>query len=111
MPFSLVQAVGACWYLLGAQRATKCLREQCAQAGSGCGALACAEPLYYGATAHGVGADRLAWAGNATARGTCLASGDNYQYGAYQWTVMLVANPSRVERILLPIFWGLMTLR
>ena len=109
-----MQAVGACWYLLGAQRATKCLREQCAQAGSaGCApwALACAEPLYYGATAAAPGAGRLAWAGNATARGTCLDSGDNYQYGAYQWTVMLVANPSRVERILLPIFWGLMTLR
>jgi cyclic nucleotide gated channel, plant len=106
--------VGACWYLLGAQRATKCLREQCAQAGSGCApwALACAEPLYYGATASSVGAPaRLAWAGNATARGTCLDSADNYQYGAYQWTVMLVANPSRVERVLLPIFWGLMTLR
>ncbi|WVZ68579.1 hypothetical protein U9M48_017505 [Paspalum notatum var. saurae] len=112
--FVAAHAVGACWYLLGVQRATKCLREQCAQAGSGCApwALACAEPLYYGATAaaRGVGADRLAWAGNATARGTCLDSGDNYQYGAYKWTVMLVANPSRVERILLPIFWGLMTL-
>ena len=107
-----MQAVGACWYLLGAQRATKCLREQCAQAGSGCApwALACAEPLYYGRSLT-VGADRLAWAGNATARGTCLDSADNYQYGAYQWTVMLVANPSRVDRILLPIFWGLMTLR
>uniref|UniRef100_A0A804QYT4 Cyclic nucleotide-binding domain-containing protein n=1 Tax=Zea mays TaxID=4577 RepID=A0A804QYT4_MAIZE len=110
--FVAAHAVGACWYLLGAQRATKCLREQCAQAGSGCApwALACAEPLYYGATASSVGAARLAWAGNATARGTCLDSADNYQYGAYQWTVMLVANPSRVERVLLPIFWGLMTL-
>ncbi|KAG2601216.1 hypothetical protein PVAP13_5KG573600 [Panicum virgatum] len=111
--FVAAHAVGACWYLLGAQRATKCLREQCAQAGSaGCApwALVCAEPLYYGATAAAPGAGRLAWAGNATARGTCLDSGDNYQYGAYQWTVMLVANPSRVERILLPIFWGLMTL-
>ncbi|RLN25522.1 cyclic nucleotide-gated ion channel 4-like isoform X2 [Panicum miliaceum] len=110
--FVAAHAVGACWYLLGAQRATKCLREQCAQAGSGCApwALACAEPLYYGAAAAPPGAGRLAWAGNATARGTCLDSGDNYQYGAYKWTVMLVANPSRVERILLPIFWGLMTL-
>ncbi|CAL4947107.1 unnamed protein product [Urochloa decumbens] len=116
--FVAAHAVGACWYLLGAQRATKCLREQCVQAGSGgCApwALACQDPLYYGGAtavaATGAGAaGRLAWAGNATARGTCLDSGDNYQYGAYQWTVMLVANPSRIERILLPIFWGLMTL-
>ena len=113
----LLQAVGACWYLLGAQRATKCLREQYCAAGSGASgcaatALACAEPLYYGAGAGAaVGADRLAWGGNASARATCLDSGDNYQYGAYKWTVMLVANPSWLEKILLPIFWGLMTLR
>lgn len=99
--------------MLGAQRATKCLREQCEQAGCAPWTLACPEPLYYGGAgaARGLGAGRLAWAGNATARETCLDSGDNYQYGAYKWTVMLVANPSRVERILLPIFWGLMTLR
>uniref|UniRef100_A0A0D9YFU7 Cyclic nucleotide-binding domain-containing protein n=1 Tax=Oryza glumipatula TaxID=40148 RepID=A0A0D9YFU7_9ORYZ len=110
--FVAAHAVGACWYLLGAQRATKCLKEQCAQGGSGCapGALACAAPLYYGGAVGGVGADRLAWALDASARGTCLDSGDNYQYGAYKWTVMLVANPSRLEKILLPIFWGLMTL-
>jgi cyclic nucleotide gated channel, plant len=114
----LVQAVGACWYLLGAQRATKCLKEQCAQAGCAPWALACPEPLHYGAGAAtgrhawaGTAADRHAWAGNATARGTCLDSGDNYQYGAYKWTVMLVANPNRLEKVLLPIFWGLMTLR
>jgi cyclic nucleotide gated channel, plant len=71
-------------------------------------ALACPEPLHYGA---GAAADRHAWAGNVTARGTCLDSGDNYQYGAYKWTVMLVANPNRLEKVLLPIFWGLMTLR
>ncbi|XP_020183708.1 cyclic nucleotide-gated ion channel 4 isoform X2 [Aegilops tauschii subsp. strangulata] len=114
--FVAAHAVGACWYLLGAQRATKCLREQyCAGRVGGCaaGALACAEPLYYGGTSRlggGVGADRLAWGRNASARATCLDSGDNYQYGAYKWTVMLVANPSRLEKILLPIFWGLMTL-
>ncbi|CAO2197370.1 unnamed protein product [Urochloa humidicola] len=116
--FVAAHAVGACWYLLGAQRATKCLREQCAaQAGCAPWALACADPLYYGgataaaATGASAGATgRLAWAGNGTARGTCLDSGDNYEYGAYKWTVMLVANPNRLERILLPIFWGLMTL-
>ena len=113
----LLQAVGACWYLLGAQRATKCLREQYCAAGNGAGgcaatALACAQPLYYGAGGGAaVGADRLAWGGNVSARATCLDSGDNYQYGAYKWTVMLVANPSWLEKILLPIFWGLMTLR
>lgn len=113
--------MGACWYLLGVQRASRCLKEQCLQAaGGGCArssAVACAAPLYYGdspshAGVIGSNGDRLAWSRNAQARGTCLStvSGDSYQYGAYSWTVMLVANPSRVERMLLPIFWGLMTL-
>lgn len=111
--FVAAHAVGACWYLLGVQRATKCLKEQCFQAGApGCvsGAVACAEPLYYGAAVASIGGDRLAWSKNAQARSMCLSSGDNYQYGAYKWTVMLVANPSRLEKMLLPIFWGLMTL-
>ncbi|CAD6333315.1 unnamed protein product [Miscanthus lutarioriparius] len=117
--FVAAHAVGACWYLLGVQRASKCLKEQCLQAAAGgcarSSAVACAAPLYYGGSPSSAGivgsGDRLAWARNAQVRGACLSSGgDNYQYGAYSWTVMLVANPSRVERMLLPIFWGLMTL-
>jgi cyclic nucleotide gated channel, plant len=109
-----LQAVGACWYLLGVQRATKCLKEQCLQLAecASSSAVACTAPLYYGGErlARSVGGERLAWSQSASARGTCLASSDAYQYGAYKWTVMLVTNPSRVERMLLPIFWGLMTL-
>nr|XP_029144634.1 uncharacterized protein LOC114924390 [Arachis hypogaea] len=54
---------------------------------------------------------RLAWAANREARSTCLDGLDNYDYGAYQWTVQLVTNDSRLENILFPILWGLMTLR
>ncbi|KAL5202969.1 hypothetical protein ABZP36_013921 [Zizania latifolia] len=114
--FVAAHAVGACWYLLGVQRATKCLKEQCFQAGApacaSAAAVACADPLYYGGTvvAASIGGDRLAWGANAQARSMCLTSGDNYPYGAYKWTVMLVSNPSRLEKMLLPIFWGLMTL-
>ena len=98
--------------MLGVQRASKCLEEQCRLQAGGCarGAVACAAPLYYGGAAPAAAGERLAWARNAQARGTCLASGDGFQYGAYKWTVMLVSNPSRLERVLLPIFWGLMTL-
>uniref|UniRef100_A0ACD5T8U6 Uncharacterized protein n=1 Tax=Avena sativa TaxID=4498 RepID=A0ACD5T8U6_AVESA len=114
--FVAAHAVGACWYLLGVQRAAKCLKVQCHLSGPlGCasGPLACADPLYYGGAAASssiVGGDRLAWANDTAARSVCLASGDKYEYGAYKWTVMLVSNPSRLERMLLPIFWGLMTL-
>nr|GMD54887.1 cyclic nucleotide-gated ion channel 4 [Ipomoea batatas] len=111
--FVASHAVGACWYLLGIQKAVKCLKEQC-RASKGCslGLLACEDPIYFGATT--VAGDRSArwlWAENHQARTTCLAAdNDNYAYGAYEWTVQLVTNENRLEKILLPIFWGLMTL-
>lgn len=106
------QAAGACWYLLGIQRATKCLTEQCG-ATDNCGLriLSCKEPIYYGTRSMVRDGVRLEWAENKQARSTCLDSADNYQYGAYKWTVQIVTNDSRLEKILFPIFWGLMTLR
>ncbi|TKY66724.1 Cyclic nucleotide-gated ion channel 4 [Spatholobus suberectus] len=105
-------AAGACWYLLGIQRAAKCLKEQCEKT-SGCGIkiLSCQTPIYYGSNSLLVrGRARLAWAGNSDVRSTCLHGPDNYNYGAYKWTVQLVTNDNRLEKILFPIFWGLMTL-
>ncbi|XP_027342718.1 cyclic nucleotide-gated ion channel 4-like isoform X2 [Abrus precatorius] len=109
--FVASHAAGACWYLLGIQRAAKCLQEQCAKT-SGCGlrTLCCKEPIYYGSTSIVREKSRLVWAENSEARSTCLASPDNYDYGVYKWTVQLVTNDSRLEKILFPIFWGLMTL-
>jgi len=106
------QAAGACWYLLGLQRATKCLRELC-MATNGCNrsTIACVDPIYYGSTIILKDSKRLAWANNMNAKAMCLDSSDNYPYGAYKWTVPLVTNSSRLEKILFPIFWGLMTLR
>lgn len=106
------QAAGACWYLLGIQRATQCLKEQCGKA-EGCGlrTLSCKQPIYYGTTNMLRDRARLAWGENRQARSMCLDSNENYNYGAYKWTVQLVKNDSRLEKILFPIFWGLMTLR
>ncbi|MCD7464260.1 Cyclic nucleotide-gated ion channel 4 [Datura stramonium] len=112
--FVASHAVGACWYLLGIQRAAKCLKEQCIVT-KGCGLkmLACEEPIYYGTTTlvkHKN--DRiLMWGETSNARFTCLNNnGNNFDYGAYKWTVQLVTNENHFEKILLPIFWGLMTL-
>ncbi|KAJ9153642.1 hypothetical protein P3X46_027062 [Hevea brasiliensis] len=109
--FVASHAAGACWYLLGIQRAAKCLKEQCRET-QGCGLrlLSCRETIYYGTTNKVRDGARLAWADNKVARATCLDSSDNYDYGAYKWTVQLVTNDSRLEKILFPIFWGLMTL-
>ncbi|KAJ6833266.1 cyclic nucleotide-gated ion channel 4-like [Iris pallida] len=109
--FVASHAVGACWYLLGIQRAAKCLKVQCMQA-EGCvrTTTACLDPIYYGATTTVTDRGRFSWSNNRLARTTCLDSSSNFEYGAYKWTVSLVTNTSRLEKMLLPIFWGLMTL-
>ncbi|KAI0529635.1 hypothetical protein KFK09_002189 [Dendrobium nobile] len=110
--FIASHAVGACWYLLGIQRATKCLTEQCS-AVQGCllQALGCIDPIYYGSSTDIRDKTRLIWANSTRATENCLGnSGNNYSYGAYRLTVLIVANTSRVEKILLPLLWGLMTL-
>ncbi|ESQ43047.1 hypothetical protein EUTSA_v10014149mg [Eutrema salsugineum] len=71
--------------------------------------LSCKEPGYYGTTEMVLDRARLAWAQNHQARSICLDINTNYTYGAYQWTIQLVSNESRSEKILFPIFWGLMT--
>ncbi|XXG59613.1 hypothetical protein AAC387_Pa04g1666 [Persea americana] len=108
--FVASHAAGACWYLLGIQRASKCLRLQCRET-MGCGLrmVGCEEPIYYG-TAMMKDRGRLAWGGNKQARLLCLSSSEKFDYGAFKWTVPLVTNTSRLEKILFPIFWGLMTL-
>lgn len=109
--FVASHAAGACWYLLGIQRATKCLREECNKM-QGCNPklLASQDPIYYGTRTMIRDHDRLLWASNRKARTTCLESYDNYEYGAYKWVIYLVCNNSRLEKILMPIFWGLMTM-
>ncbi|KAF9588337.1 hypothetical protein IFM89_008767 [Coptis chinensis] len=110
--FVAAHAAGACWYLLGIQRATKCLRNQC-RGTPGCGpkTLSCEEPIFYFGTAMLNDRARLAWAENKTARTICIESPDDqFDYGVYKWTVQLVTNHNRFEKTLFPIFWGLMTL-
>ncbi|XP_006362932.1 cyclic nucleotide-gated ion channel 4-like isoform X1 [Solanum tuberosum] len=109
--FVASHAVGACWYLLGIQRAAKCLKEQCIVT-KGCTLkmLACEESIYYGTSNLVKEKNRLMWGETINARLTCLKNGQNFDYGAYKWTVQLVSNENRIEKILLPIFWGLMTL-
>ncbi|KAE8650167.1 hypothetical protein Csa_011681 [Cucumis sativus] len=113
--FVAAHAAGACWYLLGVQRAAKCLKEQCRSATTNsCGLrlLSCKDPIFYGPNNMRMGRDggRFDWANNRLSKFMCLDTADNFDYGAYKWTVQLVVNQSRLEKILFPIFWGLMTL-
>ncbi|KAL1823384.1 hypothetical protein ACET3Z_010162 [Daucus carota] len=110
--FVASHAVGACWYLLGIQRATKCLTEQCMKSQITCVPkyLACENNIFYGGGNLAKDSRRLLWGENQKARSVCLLADDKFGYGAYKWTVQLVINESRFEKILYPIFWGLMTL-
>ncbi|XP_073312733.1 cyclic nucleotide-gated ion channel 4-like [Primulina huaijiensis] len=109
--FVASHAVGACWYLLGIQRAAKCLKEQC-MVTMDCNLrmMACQQPIYYGTTNLITDRARFIWGENNNARSTCLGNYDNLAYGAYKWTVQLITNENRLEKIMFPIFWGLMTL-
>ncbi|KAL1537881.1 Cyclic nucleotide-gated ion channel 4 [Salvia divinorum] len=109
--FVASHAVGACWYLLGIQRAAKCLKEQCMMT-KGCDIrmTACQDSIYYGAKDLISDRTRFTWGENSHARSSCLQNYDNFDYGAYKWTVQLVTNNNRLEKALFPIFWGLMTL-
>ncbi|XP_057797932.1 cyclic nucleotide-gated ion channel 4-like [Salvia miltiorrhiza] len=109
--FVASHAVGACWYLLGIQRAAKCLKEQCMVTKS-CDItmMACQDSIYYGTKDLISDRTRFIWGENRHARSSCLQNYDNFDYGAYKWTVQLVTNNNRLEKVLFPIFWGLMTL-
>ncbi|KAL8507549.1 hypothetical protein ACS0TY_018190 [Phlomoides rotata] len=109
--FVASHAVGACWYLLGIQRAARCLREECIKT-QRCNIrmMGCQESIYYGTRDLVRDGSRFVWGENKHARSTCLENYDNFDYGAYKWTVQLVTNNNRLEKILFPIFWGLMTL-
>ncbi|XP_023752740.1 cyclic nucleotide-gated ion channel 4 [Lactuca sativa] len=110
--FVASHAVGACWYLLGAQRTSRCLKEKCMET-NGCmpRVLTCENFMYYGTNKLVIRDTwRLLWGESRSTRTTCLQGSDSFSFGAYKWTVQLVTNESRLEKILFPIFWGLMTL-
>ncbi|KAH6767966.1 cyclic nucleotide-gated cation channel 4 [Perilla frutescens var. frutescens] len=109
--FVASHAVGACWYLLGIQRGARCLKDQC-MVTKGCDLrmMACQDSIYYGTKDLISDRTRFIWGENHHARSSCLQNYDNFDYGAYKWTVQLVTNNNRLEKVLFPIFWGLMTL-
>uniref|UniRef100_A0A162A1J4 Cyclic nucleotide-binding domain-containing protein n=1 Tax=Daucus carota subsp. sativus TaxID=79200 RepID=A0A162A1J4_DAUCS len=105
--------VGACFYLLGTQRSARCLMEQCMKTES-CTfkALSCENPFSFGGAYKVTNNIRRSWGSNNDARSWCLQSSDNsrYDYGAFEWITLLVCNNSRIEKMLLPLFWGVMML-
>lgn len=109
--FVASHAVGACWYLLGIQRGAACLKDEClGTKGCDLSMMACQQSIYYGTTDLITDRTRFIWGENHHARSSCLLNYDNFNYGVYKWTVQLLTNNNRLEKVLFPIFWGLMTL-
>lgn len=108
--FVAAHAAGGCWYLLGIQRAAKCLQKNC-EVNEGCdfNILGCGNPIDYGSSIIR-DTDRLHWSINHVVHSICIKGNGKFNYGAYKWVVPLVTNANRMEKILFPIFWGLMTL-
>jgi cyclic nucleotide gated channel len=52
---------------------------------------------------------RVAWAQNRNVTG-CLQAGDDFGFGIYSLSVPLVTDVIPVNKILLPLFWGVMTM-
>ncbi|KAL8147438.1 cyclic nucleotide-gated ion channel 4-like [Apium graveolens] len=111
--FVASHVVGACYYLLGIQRSARCLMEQCMKTES-CrlNALSCDNPFFFGSTYKFIDNMRMSWGNNNDARSWCLRSSDNsqYDYGSFEWITLLVCNNNRMEKMLLPLFWGVMML-
>ncbi|WOH00035.1 hypothetical protein DCAR_0519391 [Daucus carota subsp. sativus] len=111
--FVASHVVGACYYLLGVQRSARCLMGKCMEIEScGLDALSCENPLFFGSKYKQTDNMRMLWGNNDDARSWCLQSShnDQYDYGQFMWITLLVGNDNRVEKMLLPLFWGVMML-
>lgn len=101
---------GSFWYLLTVQRVESCLSVQC-EAMEHCPStnFGCPLPIAYHHQPDV--ALRLAWAQNSTVQSCLNASASNFSFGIYSWAVPLVTDGQCVNKIVYPLFWGVMTFR
>ncbi|KAJ7565718.1 hypothetical protein O6H91_02G072400 [Diphasiastrum complanatum] len=110
--FIAAHVAGACWYLLALQRVESCLHKHC-EGTLGCDtkSLGCPAPLLYGSQFADNVARLSSLAEGSGLTSVCLQAGrGNFGYGIFAWAVPLVTTRNWLERILYPMFWGLMTL-
>ncbi|XP_024537642.1 cyclic nucleotide-gated ion channel 2 isoform X2 [Selaginella moellendorffii] len=109
--FVAAHAAGACWYLLALQRISSCLYDQCKMK-AGCNArdLGSSHAILYGprfSDPSPLTSAKL----YADVAPTCLENkGDVFKYGIFITALPLTTSRNFLNRILYPIFWGLMTL-
>jgi hypothetical protein len=104
------QVVGSFWYLLTVQRVEACLGVQCKfVAHCKSTTFGCPVPISY----HDQTTDpiRLAWAQNKTVQGCLAGNAGDFPFGIYEAGVPLVTDGRFIQKILYPLFWGVMTFR
>ncbi|KAJ7536531.1 hypothetical protein O6H91_12G072800 [Diphasiastrum complanatum] len=102
---------GSIWYLLGVQRVELCLERACKYI-QDCDSslLVCTPVIHYGkAPKYPTGNSPLSQ--DPTASSLCKSSNNfDFNYGIYLWAAPLVTTTNGLQRMIFPLFWGLMTL-
>ncbi|CAK9876179.1 unnamed protein product [Sphagnum jensenii] len=112
--FSAAHVAGSIWYLLTVQRVESCIHSECANM-ENCNPayLGCPQTVAF-STQPLIDPNRLAWAQDPAIANNCFSAGPmpggNFSFGIYSLAVPLVTNNIPVNKILLPLFWGVMTM-
>nr|XP_024397361.1 cyclic nucleotide-gated ion channel 2-like [Physcomitrium patens]PNR39348.1 hypothetical protein PHYPA_019626 [Physcomitrium patens] len=115
--FCAAHVAGSIWYLLTVQRVESCIYLQC-KGMTNCQVnsyMGCPNPISYGAQPSS-DTNRLAWAEDPAFDFQCLKGGahsltGNFSFGIYSLAVPIVQDiRTPINRIVLPLFWGIMTM-
>lgn len=112
------QVAGSVWYLLAVQRVESCIYLQCKGMNNCLDVyMGCPNPISYGYQPTSHNSSRVAWAEDPAFDSQCLKGGahslaGNFSFGIYALAVPIVRDVhTPVTRIVLPLFWGIMTMR
>ena len=112
------QVAGSIWYLLAVQRVESCIYLQC-EGMNNCldEYMGCPNPVSYGYQPTSDDWSRIAWTQDPRFDSQCLKGGahslaGNFSFGIYALAIPIVRDfHTPANRIVLPLFWGIMTMR
>jgi cyclic nucleotide gated channel len=107
--FCAAHVAGSVWYLLTVQRVESCIHLQCASMPN-CNSsyMGCPVPIAFSKQPLD-DINQIAWAENSNIT-SCLTGSGPFNFGIYGLSVPLVTDVIPVNKILLPLFWGVMTM-
>ncbi|KAG6540897.1 hypothetical protein Mapa_017690 [Marchantia paleacea] len=102
---------GSCWYTLGLERMEQCLERQCASTPN-CTIdyVGCPKPVSFLGKQPYTDPAFLAWGASSNVVDICFSQSGTMVWGIYNWVVPLVTDTNGFQKIILPLFWGIMTL-